>query len=208
MSILHALLHPAAIAALVSGTVLAVPARAQPKETPQPAASADSAGLHYQLHFGTMAAGPLLFNDIPNHQLDHVDAIEYGGTVAFLLGTELRDLHRYGLGFSGGMVAQSAARSAGFLTPYLVYEIGHPLVLQARAGYAIGVGSGGYAERYGGFFFGSALRWSFRSNERTSPIGVSLGVGAGLVLATSEIQYSSVFVGPQIEVIYYHGDSK
>jgi len=198
--------HPAVAAGVFLATFVSGRARAEQKDS-QRLAEATQHGLRYQIHFALLAAGPLLFNDVPDRRLEHTDALQYGARATFLFGSELRDLHRGGLGFAGGMLAQSPSRAAGLLTPYAVYEIGHPLILQASAGYAVGVGTGGYAEKYSGIFLGSALRYSFRSLEHASPIGVSLGIGASLVLATSDIRHSSVFVGPQIEIIY-HSDSK
>lgn len=199
--------RPATLAVTCMFVALAGSAHADPREPVSPDKASDHHGLRYQVHFGMAAAGPLLFNDIPDQRLEQTNALEYGGRLAFLLGSELHDLHRVGVGFAGGMLAQSPSRTAALLTPFAIYEIGHPLVLQATAGYAIGVGTGGYADQYGGVSLGAAVRYSFRSLEHESAVGVSVGVAANLVLATSDIRYSSVFLGPQIELTF-HSDAK
>lgn len=157
----------------------------------------------YQVHLGLQAGGPLLFKDTPDARLQSTSAFQFGGHLAFLFGTELRHLHRFGLGLAFATLAKSDTRDAETVTPYLVYEIGHPIVLQAGLGWAIGVGTSNFAENYSGFYAGAALRYSFRSEKHPSPVGVSLGVTGSFVAATKSLQYSTAFLGAQIEMIYH-----
>jgi hypothetical protein len=47
------------------------------------------------------------------------------------------------------------------------------------------------------------MRYSFRSLKHPSPVGVSLGVTGSFVVATKALQYSTAFMGAQIEMIYH-----
>ncbi len=165
----------------------------------------------YQLHLSMDSAGPLLFQDTPDHMLDTTTAFEYGGRAAFLLGDERLDLHRFGLGVGYDLAAKSESRKLAFITPQLVYETGHPLILQLAVGAAIGSGTSGFASNYSGVYTGATLRWSFLDKRSTAPVSVSFGLTGRVVAATKDLQYSSAFVGGQLEIIFHlggHGGGK
>lgn len=157
----------------------------------------------YQLHVGLNSAGPLLFRDAPDAMLEELAVFQYGGTLAFLFGNEMADLHRLGIGLGYDLVARSASRDLAFFSPYLAYEIGHPLILQLGLGANVGLGTEGFAEHYKGFYSAAALRYSFRRGHHSSPVSVSLGLSGKFIAATEDLEYSSAFVGAQVELIYH-----
>jgi hypothetical protein len=119
-----------------------------------------------------------------------------------MFGHEVKDIHRVGLGFSYLSVAKSDSRHMNFIPIYLMYEIGHPLILQASAGANIATGSSGFAKNYTGVETGLALRYSFQSMAKWSPVTVSPGIAARANISTESMQYSSVFLGAQLEISY------
>jgi len=160
----------------------------------------------YQLQLAMDSAGPVLFKDTPDQMLESTTAFEYGGRLAFLLGNERLDQHRIGLGVGYDLAAKSDHRKLAFITPQLVYETGQPLVLQLALGGAIGTGTAGFAKNYTGVYTGATLRWSFLDKHKASPVSVSFGLTGRVVASTTSLQYSSVFVGGQLELIFHLGN--
>ena len=143
-----------------------------------------------------------MFRDTPDGLSEETSVFAIGPRVAFLLGSELRSPHRAGLGLSYLPTARSESRNLAFVPIYLMYETGHPLILQLRAGANVATGTKGFKGNYGGFHAGMALRYSFLSEENWSPVSVSPGLVAFTNLSTESMQYSSAFLGVQVEVAY------
>jgi len=160
----------------------------------------------YQLQLALASAGPVLFKDTPDQMLETTTAFEYGGRLAFLLGNERLDVHRLGLGLGYDHAARSDSRNLAFITPQLIVETGHPLILQLAVGAAIGKGTADFASNYSGLFTGATLRWSFLDKHRTAPVSLSFGLTGRVIAATKDLQYSSAFVGGQIELVFHLGD--
>jgi hypothetical protein len=160
----------------------------------------------YQLQLEMDSAGPVLFKDTPDKMLAKTTAFEYGGRLAFFLGNERLDAHRFGIGVGYDLVARSDTRDLALITPQLMYETGHPLILQVALGAAIGSGTSGFASNYGGFYSAATLRYSFLDKSRPSPVSVSFGLTGRVVAASTDLQYSSAFVGGQIELVFHLGD--
>jgi len=156
---------------------------------------------NYSIRLGFEAAGPLLFRDTPDRRVEETTVLQFGPRLAFLFGHEINDIHRAGLGVSYLSVAKSDSRRMTFIPIYLMYEIGHPLVLQATAGANLTSGTDGFASNYGGVHTGLALRYSFQAADKWSPVTVSPGIAAQANLA-GDMQYSSVFLGAQLEIMY------
>lgn len=155
-----------------------------------------------QIDLSLASAGPVLFNDVPDTMLERTSVFQYGGGLALVFGDELRDSHRFGLGFDYATVARSDSRKLAFLTPHLIYRTGHPLDLQLDLGWAFGSGTKDYAKDYGGFYSGVMLGYSFRRSS-DSKIGATLGLVGRVVLSQKGLQQSSAFVGAQIAFSYY-----
>lgn len=156
---------------------------------------------NYSLRFGLEAAGPLHFRDAPDGRVEQTTVFPFGFKLAFLFGHEVKDIHRAGLQLSYLSVAKSDNRSLKMIPIDLVYEIGHPLVLQVLLGYNAQAGSG-FESKYGGLSTGMALRYSFQSLEKWSPVTVSPGIIARANISSDSMQYSTVFLGAQLEVSY------
>ncbi|MBS1125025.1 MAG: hypothetical protein H6Q90_7253 [Deltaproteobacteria bacterium] len=152
------------------------------------------------------SAGPVLFKDTPDQMLESTTAFEYGGRLAFVLGNERLDLHRVGIGVGYDLAARSDTRKLAFITPQLIVETGHPLILQLALGGAIGRGTSEFASNYSGIYTGATLRWSFLDKTRSAPVSVSFGLTGRVIAATKDLQYSSAFVGGQIELVFHLGD--
>lgn len=157
---------------------------------------------NYSLRMGLQSGGPLLFRDVPDGRLEETTVFQFGGRLAFLFGHELKDIHRGGLGISYLSVANSESRSLAFLPVQLIYEAGHPLILQATLGANATLGTDGFKGKYPGVHTGLALRYSFRRPESWSSVMVSPGIFAHANLATGDMQYSTVFIGAQLEIMY------
>ena len=148
----------------------------------------------------------MLFQDTPDGRVEKASVFEYGGRIAFLFGDELLDLHRLGLGVRWDSIATSDTHDLRFITPQLMYEIGHPLILQAGAGYSFASGTDDYAEHYKGWATSAAMRWSFRRRSNANPVSTSLGL-VGQFVAASTFEKSSAFVGLQLEVIFHRPEN-
>jgi hypothetical protein len=180
------------------------------------AAADDAAAVHerklgditssYQLQLAMDSAGPLMFKDTPDMKLEKTTAFEYGGRLAFFLGNERLDAHRFGIGVGYDVAARSDSRQLNMITPQLMYETGHPLILQLGLGLAMGNGTAGFASNYGGFATGATLRYSFLDKDKASPVSVSFGLTGKFVASTTSLQYSSAFVGGQIELVFHLGN--
>lgn len=157
----------------------------------------------FQVGLALLGAAPVLFTDVADARLEKTTAFQFGGRLAAFAGTELKDLHRFGLGLGYSVVARSPSRSLNYLTPTLLYEIGHPLVLQLALGWNVGLGTAGFASNYSGLHTAIALRYSFRQAQRASPVGVSAALTGGTVLSSTSLQYSTAFVGAQLELTYH-----
>jgi hypothetical protein len=156
---------------------------------------------NYSIRLGFQSGGPLLFRDTQDGRVEQTSVFQFGPRVAFLFGNEVRDVHRAGIGFAYLPTARSDSRHLRFIPIYLMYETGHPLVLQATMGANIATGTAGFSN-YGGVHTGVALRYSFLSESRWSPVTVSPGIVANANVSTSNMQYSSAFLGAQIDVSY------
>ncbi|MCX5744256.1 MAG: hypothetical protein NT062_17340, partial [Proteobacteria bacterium] len=128
----------------LTGLAVLVPHVASAEGPPPPTiherALSDITGS-YQLQLAMTSAGPILFKDTPDRMLEKTSAFEYGGRLAFLLGNERLDAHRFGLGIAYDLAARSDSRKLALITPQLIYETGHPLILQLAVGAAIGNGT-------------------------------------------------------------------
>lgn len=177
---------------------------APPPAVGTPARSLGDITGSYQLQLAMASAGPALFRDTPDQMLEKTTAFEYGGRLAFFLGNERLDSHRFGVGVAYDHAAKSDSRSLAFITPQALYETGYPLSLQLGLGWAIGSGTTGFASNYAGFYSGAALRYSFLS--QASPVSVSFGLTGKVIAATKDLQYSSAFIGGQLELVFHLGD--
>jgi hypothetical protein len=167
--------------------------------------SAESSGFfdNYSLRLGFESSGPLLFRDVPDARAEQTTVFQIGPRFEVLFGHELRDVHRGGLGFSYLPTGRSDSRHLTFIPLYLLYETGHPLVLQASFGANVASGSSTFQPRnYAGVYTGLALRYSFLSADKWSPVTVSPGIVTHAIVSTRDMQYSSVFLGAQIEIMY------
>ena len=157
---------------------------------------------NYSIRAGVEAAGPLMFRDTPDGLSEETSVFAIGPRLGFLFGNELTDVHRAGLGFSYLPTARSDSRSLSLIPIYLMYETGHPLILQLRAGAALATGTEDFKGNYGGLHAGMALRYSFLTEEKWSPVSVSPGLLAFTNISTESMQYSSAFLGVQLEIAY------
>jgi len=157
---------------------------------------------NFSIRAGVEAAGPLAFRDTPDGLSEETSVFAIGPRLGFLFGNELTDLHRGGIGLSYLPTARSDSRNLALVPIYLMYETGHPLILQLRAGAALATGSDDFKSNYGGFHAGMALRYSFLTEEKWSPVSVSPGLLAFTNLSTESMQYSSAFLGVQLEIAY------
>jgi len=157
---------------------------------------------NYSIRLGLESAGPVLFRDTPDGRIENTSVFQFGGHLAFLFGHERKDFHRFGLALAFNQVAKSDTRKLRFLDPYLVYETGHPLMLQVGLGASIATGTSSFADEYGGLFGLFGLRYSFTREGRDSIVSVSPGLVAKSYLVTSDVQNSSFFVGAQVEIAY------
>jgi hypothetical protein len=162
--------------------------------------------LHaYNVQLGLDSAGPVLFKDTPDMSLSDTTVFVYGGRLAFLFGDELADAHRIGLAVGYHTVARSDARSLAMISPELIYETGHPLILQVGLGWAITRGTEGFAENYSGFSPSASLRWSFLGKPR-SVVSAAIGLTGRVIVATKDFDYSSAYLGAQLELSFHLGD--
>jgi len=193
---------------LVVAGVLGAPAAAHIAHA-EPAAGtsrsfADS--LHsYNLQVGLDSAGPLLFRDTPDMTLADTTVFAYGGHLAFLLGDELVDSHRLGLSVGYQTVARSHARKLTMITPELVYQTGHPFQLQVGLGYAAASGTADFASNYAGLESSASLRWSFLGKP-DSTVSLALGVTGRVIVVTKDFDYSSAFLGAQLDASFHFGN--
>jgi len=192
-----------ALASVFAGAALADDAAPPPAEGARARTLGDITGS-YQLQLAMASAGPALFRDTPDQMLEKTTAFEYGGRLAFFLGNERLDSHRFGLGVAYDHAAKSDSRSLAFITPQAMYETGYPLSLQLGLGWAIGSGTTGFASNYAGFYSAAALRYSFL--DKASPVSVSFGLTGKVIAATQDLQYSSAFIGGQLELVFHLGD--
>ena len=157
---------------------------------------------NFSVRIGLESAGPILFNDTEDQQLERTTVFQYGARLAFLFGDEHRDAHRLGLGLAYNFVADSESRDLKFIDPYLMYEAGHPFVLQLHGGASIATGTKDLADDHGGLYSAAALRYSLDRADRSSMFRVSPGLIAKSYLVTGDMSDSSFFVGAQIEFTY------
>jgi hypothetical protein len=177
---------------------------AAPEAPPAPAVSGER-GFGDKLRSLTVVVGldsaaPLRFTDTPDMRLDSTRVFGYGGHLGVMLGDELVDAHRVGLVVGYATVARSAERSLALVTPRLVYETGHPVMLQVGLGWAIPTGTAGFADQYGGLLSTAALQYSFRRAQPRSRLSATLGVVGQVIAATKDFDKSSVFVGAQLDL--------
>jgi hypothetical protein len=156
---------------------------------------------NYSIRLGLEGAGPLHFRDTPDGKVEQTTVFLFGPKIAFLFGHELKDIHRFGLQLSYQSVAKADNRSLKFIPIDLIYEIGHPLVLQVLAGYNVQAGTG-FESKYGGLSTGMAFRYDFQSENKWSPVTVSPGIVARANVSGDSMQYSTVFLGAQLDVAY------
>ncbi len=156
----------------------------------------------YSIRLGVESAGPILFRDTPDQQIEATTVFQLGGRLAFWFGDELKDVHRFGLGLGYSSVATAPSRKLSFVDAYLLYETGHPLILQAGLGASFARGTTDFADQYGGLYGALALRYSFRRQGRDSKVAISPGVVAKSYVTTGDFQNSSFFLGAQLEIAY------
>ena len=198
-------MHPVRLILTSLSVAAALPAATARADEPAARKFADITHS-YQLQLAMASAGPVLFRDTPDQMLETTTAFEYGGRLGFFLGNERLDAHRLGLGVGYDHAARSDSRNLAFITPQLLLETGHPLILQLAVGGAIGSGTKDFASNYSGVFTGATLRYSFLDKQKTSPVSVSFGLTGRVIAATKDLQYSSAFVGGQIELVFHLGD--
>ncbi len=157
---------------------------------------------NYSIRIGIESGGPLVFRDTADMRAEPTSVFQFGGRIAFLFGSELRDVHRFGLGVSYNFVAKSETRKLKFTDIYAMYEIGHPLILQVAAGASLAGGTKAFADEYGGLYGALALRYSFIRDDRWSSVSVSPGLVAKSYLVTSDARMTSFFLGAQLEFAY------
>ncbi|MDA3863413.1 MAG: hypothetical protein PF689_06035 [Deltaproteobacteria bacterium] len=158
----------------------------------------------FQIQLGMDFSGPIMFKDVPDNNIDELTVFKYGGYLNFVLGNEQLDLHRFGLGVSYFKVAESDERDLSFINPYFIYEIGFPFILQLKAGYTITQGTKDFKDNYSGIYGGINLKYSFVEAGNSVPVSVSAGLGLDAIIAAESFEYSSVFAGLKIEIIYHH----
>lgn len=168
------------------------------------AAVSSSTGLFhaYSLVLGLQSAGPLLFRDSADNTLDPIVVFQYGAHLAFVTGDELTDTHRFGLGVAFDRVASTRARHINFFTPYLTYQTGHPLVFHVQLGATIATGEGRIAGNYTGFYSALALGYSFLGDSHASAVSVTPSLVGRSTISVEDIDYSSFFLGAQVEIAY------
>jgi len=164
--------------------------------------SSDGLFHAYSLVFGVQSAGPLLFRDTADYKLDPIVVFQYGAHLAFVTGDELTDTHRFGLGLEFDRVASSPSRALNFFTPYLTYQTGHPLVFHVQLGGTIAAGGGRMAGNYSGVYTAIALGYSFLGDSHASAISVTPSLVGRSTIAVKDIDYSSFFLGAQVEIAY------
>jgi len=191
------------LAVLVPTQALAQEAKAEGQANLSAAGSTTAPAFfdNYSIRLGLEAAGPLLFRDVPDGRVEQTTIFQYGGRLGFLFGNELKNPHRGGIGMSYLFTGKSDSRSLTFIPIYLLYETGHPLVLQAALGVNATAGTAGFKGHYAGMHTGLVLRYSFL-REDSGPITVSPGIAARSNVVFGDMQYSSVFVGAQLEISY------
>jgi hypothetical protein len=157
----------------------------------------------FQIHFSLDFVGPILFTDTSDQDNDELNVFSYGAGFAFLLGNSSKDLHRFGLGATFNHVARTEERRLDRSTQYFVYETGYPLILQVRLGYALAMGTDEFKESYTGPYGGVTLKYEFNKDNSSSSFSTALGLSADLVWSKHLPEYTTVFVGLKLEIIYH-----
>jgi hypothetical protein len=73
-----------------------------------------------------------------------------------------------------------------------------------KAGYTITQGTKDFKDNYSGIYGGINLKYSFVEAGNSVPVSVSAGLGLDAIIAAESFEYSSVFAGLKIEIIYHH----
>lgn len=157
---------------------------------------------NFSVQFGLDAAGPLYFKDTADGRLEELNVLQYGGHLNLMLGSMQLDRQRLGLGFFFAPTAISENRNLSYMTPYLVYETGRDWVLQLEAGYNLTRSSKDLEKNYEGMYLGSGISYVFLKPSSKAPFHVALGLKGRAVINTSQPEYSSMFVGLQLELTY------
>jgi hypothetical protein len=157
---------------------------------------------NFQVGGGFEVGAPLHFKDTPDQTVDKTLALLYGARLAFLFGHYSHDDHRFGLAVNFDVAAKSSDRTLMYVTPYLIYNIGYPFTLETGLGYAISLGTDNFAENYDGLFTQVAVKYTFNSAKKHSPVGVSLGVTGKFILPFDDLTYISAFAGVSLEIMY------
>ncbi len=157
---------------------------------------------NFQLGGGFEVGAPWRFKDTPDQTVDKTLALLYGARLAFLFGHYINNDHRFGVAVNFDVAAKSSQRTLMYITPYLIYNVGYPFTLETGLGYAISVGTSGFAERYDGLFTEVGLKYTFNSTKKHSPVGVSLGAIGKFILPFDDLTYVSAFGGVSLEIMY------
>ncbi|NOY25406.1 MAG: hypothetical protein GXP62_05990 [Oligoflexia bacterium] len=147
------------------------------------------------------AAGPLLFQDVPDGTIENTTANYYGLVLTGMIHDEATDTHRLGFGLGVASAARSATRSLTLVTPRLVYETGFPFVFDMALGGAIPLGKGGLDTGHGGVLGELGLRWALHGPK--SKLTVSPGIDTMMVLNPKDPTASSAWLGAQVQLAYH-----
>lgn len=128
-----------------------------------------------------------------------------GGHLGFVYGDELVDAHRFGISVAYDSIARSTDRTMALITPMVTYETGFPFQLEVGLGWSIPKGTTDFADNYGGVTSQATLRWAFQNRAKPSKVSVGLGLIGRVTATTSNFDYSSAFIGAQIDLGYHFG---
>lgn len=157
---------------------------------------------NFSVQLGLDAAGPVYFKDTADGRLEELSVFQYGGHLNLMFGNTFSDRHRLGLGFFFAPTAVSENRNLSYMAPYLVYETGRDWILQLEAGYNLTSASKDLEKQYDGAYLGSGISYVFLKPSPDSPIYLSLGLKGRAMVNLDQPEYSSMFVGLQLELTY------
>ena len=157
---------------------------------------------NFSVQLGLDTAGPVYFKDTADGRLEELSVFQYGGHLNLMFGNTFSDRQRFGLGFFFAPTAVSENRDLSYMAPYLVYETGRDWILQLEAGYNLTKSSKDLEKQYEGAYLGSGISYVFLKPSPKSPIYLSLGLKGRAIVNLDQPEYSSMFVGLQLELTY------
>lgn len=157
---------------------------------------------NFSTQFGIDVAGPVYFKDTPDARLEELSVFQYGGHLNLLFGNSILDRQRLGVGFFFAPTAVSENRNLTFTTPYLVYETGSDWILQLETGYNLTKSSKDLRKNYEGVYLGTGISYVFLKPSMKAPVYLALGFKGRAVVNMDNPEYSSMFVGLQLEITY------